>query len=63
MMIPINALRCLGIDKSIFVLRSLMLISARNGNLVFYNYGGYFETAKISLKSSILQLAEIQAVK
>ena len=26
-------------------------------------YGGYFETAKISLKSSILQLAEIQVVK
>ncbi len=33
MMIPINALRCLGIDKSIFVLRSLMLISVRNANL------------------------------
>lgn len=33
MMIPINALRCLGIDKSIFVLRSLMLMTARNGNL------------------------------
>lgn len=32
MMIPINVLRCLGIDKSIFVLRSLILISARNGN-------------------------------
>ena len=37
MMIPINALRCLGIDKSIFVLRSLMLVSVRNVNLVFYN--------------------------
>ena len=33
MMIPINVLRCLGIDKSIFVLRSLMLISVRNANL------------------------------
>ena len=33
MMIPINALRCLGIDKSIFVLRALMLISVRNANL------------------------------
>ena len=33
MLIPINALRCLGIDKSIFVLRSLMLISVRNANL------------------------------
>ena len=37
MMIPINVLRCLGIDKSIFVLRSLMLVSVRNVNLVFYN--------------------------
>jgi len=26
-------------------------------------YGGYFETAKISLKRSILQLTEIQAIK
>ena len=32
MMRPINVLRCLGIDKSIFVQRSLILMSASNGN-------------------------------
>ena len=38
--------------------------SKAKGEWIYFDfYGGYFETAKISLKSSILQLAEIQAVK